>query len=112
MRRVWSTAGLLRSTLPHAEEKGVPTFGGLVSRIDGSPGGSSLIAISLAIVHRFAGICFENALILVIRGPFTTEEYLDTHHKVIDGVHHFKIPDYIDLVDGKKVKVEGPWMHD
>ncbi|PAV65718.1 hypothetical protein WR25_19675 [Diploscapter pachys] len=48
----------------------------------------------------------------LIRGPFTTEEYLDTHHKVIDGVHHFKIPDYIGLVDGKKVKVEGPWMHD
>ncbi|VDN23264.1 unnamed protein product [Cylicostephanus goldi] len=38
-------------------------------------------------------------------------EHLKTHHKIEDGVHHFKIPNYVALVDGKVETVEGPWMH-
>ncbi|WKY08553.1 hypothetical protein Q1695_007795 [Nippostrongylus brasiliensis] len=38
------------------------------------------------------------------------QEHLATHHKVENGVHFYKIPDYMDLVDGKVQKVEGKWM--
>ncbi|CAD6191362.1 unnamed protein product [Caenorhabditis auriculariae] len=48
----------------------------------------------------------------LVRGPFMTSEYLDTHHKVVDGVHHYKIPDYVTKIDGKLVTVEGKWMSD
>ncbi|VDL61870.1 unnamed protein product, partial [Nippostrongylus brasiliensis] len=30
--------------------------------------------------------------------------------QVVNGVHFYKIPDYMDLVDGKVQKVEGKWM--
>ncbi|CAI5448777.1 unnamed protein product [Caenorhabditis angaria] len=45
-------------------------------------------------------------------GPFTGSHanYMDTHHKIENGVHFFKVSNHVEKVDGKLVEVEGVWM--
>ncbi|CAJ0564060.1 unnamed protein product, partial [Mesorhabditis spiculigera] len=45
-------------------------------------------------------------------GPPQAAEYQAEHIKMVDGVAHFKIPDYWTLVDGVKQLIVGPWMSD
>ncbi|KAK6014382.1 hypothetical protein OSTOST_20235 [Ostertagia ostertagi] len=39
------------------------------------------------------------------------ESHLKTHHKFENGMHYYKIPDYMAVVGGKKMLVEGSWMN-
>ncbi|CAI2352372.1 unnamed protein product [Caenorhabditis sp. 36 PRJEB53466] len=45
-------------------------------------------------------------------GPFfgASATYLDTHHKVVDGEHWFKMPDLVEKHDGELVTVDGVWL--